>query len=718
MTTHTYTVTGMDCADCARTVEKGVSQLAGVDSVEVNFATCQLRLTGKVSATTVQQRLQALGYDLADTAPAKKVKHGGGLPGFVFYLLERPETRLALIGSVGILLAALISNPLISNSLLLVSLALAGFPIARSGLTTLIINRDFNINFLMTIAAIGAVIIGEPMEAATLIVLFALAEALEGYTTDRARDSLRGLVELAPPRAIRIKNEQNEEVPVETLAVDDVILIRPGERIPMDGVVRSGNSDVNQAAITGESAPVEKAPNAEVFAGTMNGRGALEIRVTRLAADNTLSRIIHLVEEAQSNRAPSQRFIDTFARYYTPATVVVAALVATLPPLLFNQPFWDTPDTPGWLYRALALLVIACPCALVISAPVTIISALTSAARRGVLIKGGAHLETLAQIRAFAFDKTGTLTQGEPKVTAARSIDCATGETCAQCDDVLALASALEQQSTHPLARAVVREAELRGLAQTYPAAANVTTLAGRGVAGEVNGKHATLGSHRLFDSDHPHEKTFCAQIDSVEAAGHSTMLLCDGDRVRGYLAVADTVRDESRAALAELKSLGATTIMLTGDNATVAHAIAAQVGVDSARADLLPADKSAAVQQLRAEFGRVAMVGDGINDTPALAAADIGISLGGAASAQAVETADIVLMANGLTQLPFAARMARFARSLIQQNIAFSLGTKLIFIGLTLFGFTSMWIAVLADMGVSLLVTFNGMRALKFESK
>lgn len=717
MADKTYTVQGLDCADCAATLERGVGQLPGVQRVAVNFITGQMRLAGDVPLETLSQRVRSLGYQLVEPTP-RPAPGPHGLAGFWRYLLERTETRLALVGSLGIALAwagqQFGLDFAVASALLIALLCLAGYPIARSGITTLLINREFNINLLMTIAAVGAVISGEPMEAATLIVLFALAEALEGYTTDRARDSLRGLMALAPARALRLAAGRAEDVPVETLRVGDIILIRPGERVPMDGVVATGASDVNQAPITGESVPVAKAVDAEVFAGTVNGDGALEVRVTRLAADNTLSRIIHLVEEAQSSRAPSQRFIDQFARYYTPAAIAAALLIATVPPLFFGAPFGETPAGHGWLYRALALLVIACPCALVISAPVTIVSALTAAARRGVLVKGGAHLEMLAQVRAFAFDKTGTLTHGEPQVTAVRAVGCTTAEPCEKCDDVLALASALEQRSAHPLARAVVREAAARSLAQTYAPAENVVTLTGRGLQGEVNGKLATLGSHALFDAEHPHAEEFCRAIDDAHANGHTTMLVCDGDRVRGYIAVADAVRADSRDALAALKALGATSIMLTGDNAAVAHEIARQVGVDEVRAELLPGDKAQAVTELRGRFGRVAMVGDGINDTPALAAADIGIAVGGAASAQAIETADAVLMADGLAQLPFAVRLARFSRKLIKQNVAFSLGVKLAFIILTLFGVTSLWLAILADMGVSLLVTFNGMRPLR----
>ncbi|MGQ0600063.1 MAG: heavy metal translocating P-type ATPase [Anaerolineales bacterium] len=733
MAAQTYPITGMDCADCARTIEKGVSQLPGVHSAACDFATAKLRVSGAVTADTIRQRVEALGYGLAQSA-IRNQKSEIKIPllGFLTYLLSRTDTRLALLGSVGIIIAWLGSlvgiSPITNNVLLVISLLVTGYPIARSGLNALIINRDFNINLLMTIAAVGAVIISEPLEAATLMVLFVLAEALEGYTTDRARDSLRGLVALAPAQAIRLRDAHEETVPVESLNAGDVIVIRPGDRIPMDGIVLTGNSEVNQSAITGESIPVQKALGSQVFAGTVNGSGALEVRVTHLAADNTLSRIIHLVEEAQSHRAPSQRFIDQFARVYTPAVVGLAVLVAAVPPLFFGQPFFDTATEHGWLYRALALLVTACPCALVISAPVTLVSALTAAARRGVLIKGGAHLESLAQVRAFAFDKTGTLTLGEPHVTAARALGCATAsglsEPCEMCDDVLALASALERRSTHPLARAVLTAAEQRGLDNVYAPAENVTAFAGRGLQGNVNGKLATLGNHGLFDAEHPHTEAFCREVEAAEANGQTTMLLCDGDQVRGFIAVADAVRAESRAAIAELNALGCATVMLTGDNETVARAVGAAVGVADVRAGLLPEQKFAAVTALRAQHGRVAMVGDGINDTPALAAADVGIAVGGAshgsaaASAQAIETADIVLMADGLRQLPYAARLAPFTRRLIFGNIAFSLVTKLVFVVLALFGWSELWMAVVADMGVSLLVTLNGMRPLTFEEK
>jgi Cd2+/Zn2+-exporting ATPase len=396
--------------------------------------------------------------------------------------------------------------------------------------------------------------------------------------------------------------------------------------------------------------------------------------------------------------------------------VVVALFTAIVPPLIFNAPFYDTPEVRGWLYRSLALLVIACPCALVISTPVTVISAITAAARRGVLIKGGAHLESLGRIKAFAFDKTGTLTHGKPVVTQVRSADCATGDPCADCDEVLALAAAVEKSSSHPLAQAVIDSATAHGVNETYAPAIAVESIAGRGVQGDVGDYHVTVGSHRLFDEQYPHSEAMCDWVDSAEAQGQTTMLVHDGERARGYIAVADEPRADSRDVIARLKTLGVQTVMLTGDNRTVADAVGSAVGVDDVRAELLPEDKVTAVQGLLAQYKAVGMVGDGINDTPALATATVGIAMGGAGSSQAMETADIALMADDLTQLPYAVRLSRFARRLIAWNVALSLGMKLVFMALALIGGATLWMAVFADVGMALIVTLNGMRPLRMK--
>lgn len=722
MSEQIYNIGNMDCAGCAKEVETGVSKLSGVEQVQVDFMSGKMKLLGDVSYAELKTRVEALGKTIADpavaTEPADEAAQRGGLLGFWDYLLARRETQMAVVGGAVVLLTAiatLLGLPeTIASVLYTIGMLVTLYPIAKSGINGLRINRQFNINLLMTIAALGALVIGEYLESATVIFLFAVGEALEGYTTERARKSIKSLMSLKPMEATVLRGDQEQRIPVEQLAIGDEILVKPGEQIPMDGDVLTGASGVNQAPITGESVPVAKQSGDGVFAGSLNGEGTLTVKVTRLAADNTLNRIIKLVEEAQSVRAPSQRIIDRFASWYTPAVMVLATLVAFGPPLLLGAPFYDTATQQGWLYRALAMLVIACPCALVISTPVTIISAITSAARRGVLIKGGAHLEALGQIKAFAFDKTGTLTTGQPIVTHYQTVDCA--DPCEKCDDVLAMAAAVERRTSHPLAEAVVRAAEGKQLTGQYAPAQAVEMLAGRGVRGQVGGHTVTLGSHALFDDEFPHDETLCTEIRSVEAQGQTTMLLADNATVRGYIALADSPRETSKQVVAELNQMGYQTIMLTGDNPNVAQAVGDDVGVTDIRASLLPEQKVEAVQELREIHSMVAMVGDGINDTPALAAATVGIAMGGAGSPQALETADIALMSDDLTQLPFALRLAQLARDLIRQNIVLSFGVKLVFLLLAFFGLTTLWVAILADMGMSLIVTLNGMRPLRAE--
>jgi len=521
--TQTYQISGMDCAACARTVEVGVAQLPGVESCALTFHTAKLTVTGPVAPEAVAKRVVALGYGIEDarSRPAAPVT----TPSFWRFLWGRWETRLALFGTL-LILPGLVLNELLGREYALVNLCsalallAAGGPVVRSAWRALRVNRAITINLLMTIASVGALAIGAFTEAGMVMVLFALGEALEGYTSTKSRDAIRGLAELAPSTALRLTREGDDwresEVPVEALRVGDLILVKPGARIPMDGRVARGQSSVNQAAITGESRLIEKGPDAELFAGSINGEGSLEVAVTRLATDNTLSRMIALVEEAQERRAPTQRFVDAFASKYTPAVLALAALVAVVPPLAFGQPFFDAAEpTRGWLYRALALLVVACPCALVISVPVSVISALSNAARRGILIKGGAFLEELARVRAIAFDKTGTLTAGEPTVVGLRAVDCAdplgdSRDTCAPCTEMLALAHAVERRSEHPLARAIVAAGREHGLDRRYPAADGVTAQVGRGVSGVVAGRTVALGSHTAFEQLVPHPADHC----------------------------------------------------------------------------------------------------------------------------------------------------------------------------------------------------------------
>lgn len=718
-----YKITGLDCIDCAKALEASVEAMPQVEAATLHFFEGTLTVHGDVDEVRLRKLITKLGYGLADGRPSSEtpIAQANVLVGFWHYLIRQNETRLALIASVVILLSFVASwlgaPSWVAIFLQVSALLLAGWPIARSGVVNLWINRTFNINFLMTVAGIGAVAIGEYAEAAALILLFDLAEALEGFTNARARGAIAQLQELSPTHALKLADGEEQLVPVESLAIGEIILVSPGERIPLDGVIIEGQGDINQAPITGESIPVWKGPDDEVFSGTVNGNGRLLVRVTRLVTDSTLHRIIEMVTEAQSRQSRSQKFIDRFAQYYTPVMVVLALLMAVVPPLFFGGSFLNQADgTRGWLYRSLALLIISCPCALVISTPVTMVASLTRAAREGVLFKGGIFVEALANMRVFAFDKTGTLTIGEPQVVDSKDLDCLGKESCEPCNDLLALAYALERHSTHPLAQAIIMEAEQREVTDCYPAARNLVTRGGLGLEGQVNGHKMTIGSLRLFEKEHHIPSIVRQWVDQAEAEGKTAMLLCDGDRVRGFIAVADTLRPEAQTVIAELDRMKKHTTMLTGDNTTVASAIGKAVGLDEVHAGLLPGDKQKAVAVLRETYGPVAMIGDGINDAPALAAADVGIAMGGSGSAQAMETADVVLMADDIQKLPFAIKLSTFANRLIRQNISFSLGSKLLVAVFALLGYAPLWMAVLADMGVSLLVTLNGLRAMRFK--
>lgn len=712
-----YRVLGLDCADCAREVEQALRNLPGLTQVHLDFASGLLHLEGEAIPTqTVTKRVQSLGYRLESvsaSAPLQVQRLS-----FWAYLWAERETRLVLIGALMLGLGFLTMLWSALRPLTLVfqvgALLLAGVPLARHAWNGWRYSHELGINALMTLAAMGAVAIGEITEAATLVILFALAEALEGYTTERTRRTLDSLRALLPEEATRLTPHGEERVTVAQLQVGDRLRIRPDERIPVDGRVLAGSSEVNQAPITGESLPVEKHPGDEVFAGSINGRGSLEIEVTRPAHESALQRILDSVLAAQAQRPPFQRFVDRFARYYTPVVVVLAVLVAIVPPMLFGQPFLNPPEGGrGWLYRGLALLVIACPCALVMSTPITYFSALTAAARRGILVKGGAHLEALHQVRVVAFDKTGTLTLGQPRLTRARAVDCAGGERCPRCDDLLALAEAMERETQHPLARAVLQAAAERGLEGRYPLPQSVALLPGMGLKARFNGHEAALGNHRWFDDVHPHPETLCSEVSALEDQGQTTVLLQYGGEVRGYLAFMDIPRPESRATVTWLQRHGRRTALLSGDQQVAAQTIGKGLGVDEVHAPLLPTEKMDVLRALQRRFGAVAMVGDGVNDTPALAMAQVGIAVGGAHSAQAMETADVVLMNDTLKPLPFLFRLADLTHRLVRQNVAFSLLTKFAFVILAALGQATLWMAVLADMGVSLLVAFNGMRPL-----
>ena len=561
-------------------------------------------------------------------------------------------------------------------------------------------NRNLNMNALMSIAVTGAMLIGHWPEAAMVMVLFALAEVIEAKSLDRARNAIRGLLDLTPEQAtVQQADGTWREVGAKQITIGARVRVKPGERIALDGEVLEGRSAVNQAPITGESHPVEKSPGDSVFAGTINESGSFEYRVTALANNSTLARIIHAVEAAQGSRAPTQRFVDQFARWYTPVVFGVAIAVALLPPLFMGAAWLD------WIYRALVLLVVACPCALVISTPVSIVSGLAAAARHGILIKGGVYLEEGRKLRWLALDKTGTITHGKPAQT-----DFVTWGN-ALASDSRSIAASLAARSDHPVSKAVAQAAQTDGVALLDVAEFNA--LPGRGVQGQINGATYHLGNHRMLEELGQCTPELEQRIAALETAGKTVVMLVGAKAVHALFAVADTIKDSSRTAIAELHALGINTMMLTGDNPHTAQAIAAQAGIDRAQGNLLPDDKLREVEQL-ARSGKVGMVGDGINDAPALARADIGFAMGAAGTDTAIETADVALMDDNLRKIPTFVRLSRATAQVLMQNIVLALGIKAVFLVLTFTGQATMWMAVFADMGASLLVVGNGLRLLR----
>ncbi|HBM9543927.1 TPA: heavy metal translocating P-type ATPase [Escherichia coli] len=561
-------------------------------------------------------------------------------------------------------------------------------------------NRNLNMNALMSIAVTGAMLIGHWPEAAMVMVLFALAEVIEAKSLDRARNAIRGLLDLTPEQAtVQQADGTWREVGAKQITIGARVRVKPGERIALDGEVLEGRSAVNQAPITGESLPVEKSPGDSVFAGTINESGSFEYRVTALANNSTLARIIHAVEAAQGSSAPTQRFVDQFARWYTPVVFGVAIAVALLPPLFMGAAWLD------WIYRALVLLVVACPCALVISTPVSIVSGLAAAARHGILIKGGVYLEEGRKLRWLALDKTGTITHGKPAQT-----DFVTWGN-ALASDSRSIAASLAARSDHPVSKAVAQAAQTDGVALLDVAEFNA--LPGRGVQGQINGATYHLGNHRMLEELGQCTPELEQRIAALETAGKTVVMLVGAKGVHGLFAVADTIKDSSKRAIAELHALGINTVMLTGDNPHTAQAIAAQAGIDRAQGNQLPDDKLREVEQL-SRNGKVGMVGDGINDAPALARADIGFAMGAAGTDTAIETADVALMDDDLRKIPTFVRLSRATAQVLMQNIVLALGIKAVFLVLTFTGHATMWMAVFADMGASLLVVGNGLRLLR----
>lgn len=684
-----FQINGLDCADCAAQLEQQIAALAGVVKVSLVFGVGKLTVEHDGVTEAIIHAVESHGYRL--TAP------GQALTGKDRWLQDR-RAQLTAVSAV-CLLAAVLADwlNLAAVPWYALSMLTGGWFTARAGFASLR-SGQFDANLLMVIAVVGAVAIGEWVEGAMVVFLFAIGNLLQSYTVDRTRRSIRTLMDLTPPEATVRRQGGEVILPVDQLQIDDVVVVRPGERLPVDGIVIEGESALNQAPITGESLPVEKRNGDMVYAGSVNGYGLLVLTVVRKAADSTLARIIHLVEEAQSQKAPIQQYIDRFARIYTPLVMVGAILFAAVPPLLFAAPFQP------WLYKALTLLVISCPCALALSTPVSIVSAIGAASRRGVLIKGGAYLEEMGRIRAVAFDKTGTLTTGQLKVTDIVACDGLDEQA------VLAIAAAIEQGSEHPIAKAILDKAAGTAL----PAASEFSVIPGQGAQAVIDGKTLYAGNHRLFAAAANFSEV-SGLAESLASRGRTVVYIGSAERVLGLLAVADTVRTNSKVAIDRLRQAGVTHIaMLTGDNAGAAASAAADLQVDTVLSGLLPEEKVVAVGRLVEQYQHVAMVGDGINDAPALSAASIGVSMGAAGSDAALEAADMALMADDLDGVAYAIRLGRRTLMIIRQNVWFSVGIKLAFVLLTLLGLSNLWMAVFADTGAAVLVTLNSMRLMR----
>jgi Cd2+/Zn2+-exporting ATPase len=717
MPTAVFKVQGMDCAEEVATLRKEVGVLPGVE--ELSFDLLQAKMTVRYTSDQVgsEKLIAAVNRTGMTASPWAESSTG---PSVARQWWRQPRECLTLTSGVAVALGfgvhaalaglrAAISEggtvPLVARAFYLVAVICGiWFVLPKAWLALRRLRPDMNL--LMTIAVVGATAIGQWFEAATVAFLFALSLVLESWSVARARRAVAALMALTPPKARIVcpKDHCEELVDVAKVAVGTTVIVKPGEKFPLDGTIAKGNTTVDQSPITGESMPAAKAMGDAVYAGTINRFGAVEFVTTKPASDTTLAHIIRLVGEAQSRRAPSEQWVDTFARYYTPLVMALAVGVALIPPLFLNGS-WSS-----WFYQSLVLLVIACPCALVISTPVSIVSALTSAARHGVLIKGGLYVEVPGRIRAIALDKTGTLTEGKPAVVRVLPWSGHTER------ELLEIAAAIEARSEHPLAHAIVTHAASQGI-KPKPAD-DFQALKGKGATAVLNGQAVWIGSHRYLEERAQEDPFMHETLEKLGQGGASAVVIGNDHHVCGVIAVADRVRPQSRAAVTALREAGIRHIvMLTGDNQGTAQAIAGQTGVDEVRAELLPEDKVKVVEELVARHGTVAMVGDGVNDAPAMARASLGIAMGAVGTDAAIETADIALMSDDLSRLPWLIRHSRRTLAIVRQNNALSLGVKALFMALALIGHASLWAAIAADMGVSLLVVGNALRLLVNET-
>nr|WP_325264254.1 heavy metal translocating P-type ATPase [uncultured Rhizobium sp.] len=732
-----YKVGGMDCASCATKIDTAVRRMPGVEDVSVSVAAGTMTVSHNDSAdlSAVEKRVSGLGYPLrqlsqrnrsaelvvpvADHADHHDHDHGSshdhshheqdtaateGLHGHDHGPMEGPwwksaKGRLTIMAGLAFAVAYGLGHlfPAYETYIFTAAMLIGLVPIARRAIMAALAGTPFSIEMLMTIAAVGAVVIDASEEAAAVVFLFLVGELLEGVAAGKARDSIRSLSALVPKEALLEEGGQTRTVPAESLAIGSIILVRPGDRISADGVIMSGQSAVDQAPVTGESTPVAKGVDDVVFAGTINTDGALRVRVTAAAQDNTIARVVRLVEEAQEKKAPTERFIDRFSRYYTPGVVAVAALVAILPPLVAGG------DWNEWIYKGLAILLIGCPCALVISTPAAIAASLSSGARRGLLIKGGAVLETLGKLTAVALDKTGTLTEGRPQVTDV----IAFGHSA---DAVLRIAAALEIGSSHPLAKAILAKAEEDEV--VIPQSSDGKALGGKGLTAEVEGQDVFFGSPKAAAERVSMSMAHSRRIAALNDEGKTVSVLIVGSVLAGAIAMRDEPRADAKAGLLALTEAGVKTVMLTGDNARTASAIGQELGIE-VRADLLPEDKSRIVGELKRDGFVVGKVGDGINDAPALAAADVGIAMGGGTDV-ALETADAAVLHGRVADIAEMIALSKKTMRNIHQNITIALGLKAVFLVTTVIGITGLWPAILADTGATVLVTINALRLLR----
>ncbi len=719
MEKHSFRIKGMCCGEEVGLLKSELAPLVG-GAERLSFDLLQSRMTisGSLDANGVERIRQAVSKTGMEAVLSEDTCAAGVCATVTEHTWKKHERLFSCIASGILMIAAFFSQALHQGNisaaltgesapayaivLYLLAVLTGGWPIFPKALYAARKLRP-DMNLLMTVAVIGAIGLGDWLEAASVSFLFSLALLLESWSVDKAKREITALFDITPQTARFIcpRDGDIEEKPVSEIPVGSIVIVRPGERIPLDGVISRGATSVNQAPITGESAPVAKEPGSEVFAGTINEEGSIEFRSTRSASDTTLSRIIRMVEEGRSKRAPVEQWVEKFARIYTPFMMLTALAIAAVPP------FFTGGDWAKWFYEGLVLLVIACPCALVISTPVTIAAGLSSAARNGVLVKGGIHLEVPAGLKSIALDKTGTITFGEPSVKQVMPIGNHSE------DGLLANAAALEAHSTHPLARAIIRHVEARGIRPEV--ADSFTILPGQGAEGTIGGKSYWIGSHRMLERRQRETPVFHDAILRLEESGNSIMVMWCDDHVCGLVSVADQVRPEAREAVAALKALGMKrVVMISGDNYKTAELIARAVGVDEFHAELLPEDKVRLVLEMKEKFGGIAMVGDGINDAPAMAAATVGIAMGAMGSDAAIETADIALMSDDLSKIPWLIRHSRKTMAVIRQNVFFSMLVKAVFVGLATAGLATLWGAIAADMGASLIVILNGLRLLR----